>query len=119
MYIKSKLVIWGQALVCVMFAITSIVYANEAIPSITAVGGDPTLVWMQAAGFPAWAAVVAWGVMKVTQEIKAITDKLDIAISDLRKVSTDLDKRLSRVEIRMDVASNKLDNASKAFDNVI
>lgn len=115
---KSKLVIWSQALVCVMFAITSVVYASEPLPNITA-GSDPTLVWMQAAGFPAWAAVVAWGVMKVTQEIKNITDKLDLAISDLRKISTDLDKRLSRVEIRMDVANNRLDGASKALDNAI
>ena len=55
------------------------------------VSADPLLTYMQAAGFPAWAGVVAWGVLRISGEIKAISNKLDAHIMLT-------ERRLSRLE---------------------
>jgi hypothetical protein len=53
---------------------------------------DQVLAWMQAAGFPAWAGVVAWGVMRVTAMIKELSTRLDKFISTT-------EKRITRIEM--------------------
>jgi len=38
---------------------------------------DPFLTWMQAAGFPAWAGVLVWGVMRIVNEMHNISTRLE------------------------------------------
>ena len=52
---------------------------------------DPLLTYMQAAGFPAWAAVVAWGVLRITSEIRAIATRFD-------SFMLQTERRLARIE---------------------
>ena len=55
---------------------------------------DSILVWTQAAGFPAWAGVVAWASIKVISELKDIGNKLEAHI-----VGTE--RRLSLLEFKI------------------
>ena len=73
---------------------TFIAYAGPSIPGVAPF--DPILVYMQAAGFPAWAGVVAWGVLRITNEIKSIAAKLDAFI-----IQTE--RRLLRLEVHEDL----------------
>ena len=73
---------------------TLMVYAGSSTPGPTPF--DPILVYMQAAGFPAWAGVVAWGVLRITTEIKSIATKLDAFI-----VQTE--RRLIRLEAHSNI----------------
>ena len=66
--------------------------ASQSIP--LPLGVDPSLAWLQASGFPAWAVVVAWGVVKITNELRDITTRLDTYVN-----KTEL--RLSRIETQL------------------
>ena len=65
--------------------------AAQADVTPLAMTTDPVLTYMQAMGFPAWAGVVAWGVMRITGDIKTITTKLDAHIMQT-------ERRLVRIE---------------------
>ena len=80
-----------QALIALSLA-SAHVYA-VATDIIAMPSTDPLLTWMQAAGFPAWAGVVAWGVLKVVAEMKIISKKLEDFILQT-------ERRLSRLEMR-------------------
>jgi len=77
-----------------LIAITTMLYADAAVvPGPT----DSILTVMQAAGFPAWAGVVAWGVVKVSSEMRRISEKLDA-------FAMQIERRLARVEARIELA---------------
>ena len=88
---------WGE---CFLWALLSGIAAGLVFLVVTVqadagstVGVDPLLTYMQAAGFPAWAGVVAWGVLRITGEIKAISAKLDSHVMLT-------ERRLSRLEVQ-------------------
>lgn len=89
---KYILLIAMQTAICLLLAATS-VYGGDTIP----ITSDPTLQWMQAAGFPTWAAVVGWGVVKVTNEIKAIHDKMSDFANRIEHRINRLDLKIERV----------------------
>ena len=65
------------------------VYAG---PELLIPPNDQILALMQSIGFPAWAGVVAWGVMRITSLIKDMSNRLDDHIADA-------DKRIMKIEL--------------------
>lgn len=72
----SKPVFWGA--VVFTLAAVSVAIAEGVAPPVVA---DPVLSYLQAAGFPTWAAVLVWGVMQVTNEMKVFLTRLDTHIA--------------------------------------
>lgn len=62
----------------IIFVVATIAYAD---PTAAIPVADPVLRYMEAAGFPAWAGVVAWGVVHITNEMRNFTQRLDAHIS--------------------------------------
>jgi hypothetical protein len=89
---KDRISLCSFAAVLIGLTVAIIVSADTP----TAV--DPLLSIAQAAGFPAWAGVVAWGVLKVTGELKSISTKLDDHILDN-------ERRLARIEAKTELDS--------------
>ena len=95
---RDKIIWW---LVFCTAAVTAMAVADS---SATATTSDPLLSYMQAAGFPTWAVVVAWGVYRITNEIKSISYKLDTFI-----IHTD--RRLVRLEAKLNLLDGPKDFA--------
>lgn len=61
-------------------------------PELVLPPNDQILAFLQSVGFPAWAGVVAWGVMRVTSMISDISTRME-------KHQMDTDNRLTKMEI--------------------
>ena len=70
---------------------------------------DPLYAYLQAAGFPAWAGVVAWGVMRITNEMRNISNKLDDHI-----ILTE--RRLSRIEAKANLLGDIMAKRDNGYD---
>ena len=62
-------------------ALAVITSVSMADPTAVIPAVDPVLRYMEAAGFPAWAGVVAWGVVHITNEMRNFTQRLDAHIN--------------------------------------
>lgn len=67
--------------VLVVAATTTYALANAVAVAAPLPINDPILTYLQAAGFPAWAGVVAWGVVHITNEMRSFTQRLDAHIA--------------------------------------
>jgi hypothetical protein len=63
---------------------TSIAFATET-SIVPVLANDPLLTYLQAAGFPAWAGLVAWATVKITNEVQNFTAKLDAHIENTNR----------------------------------
>jgi hypothetical protein len=62
----------------------SIALAAE-LPVGVPIANDPLLTYLQAAGFPAWAGLVAWATVRITNEVQNFTAKLDAHIESTNR----------------------------------
>ena len=82
----------------VLLAATS-VYAVG--PELVLPSNETLLSWLQSAGFPAWAGIVAWGVMRITTLIREISDRVDTQIGKI-------EQRISYIEARLDLLAPRI-----------
>ena len=89
-----KYLIWSLAwLLVASITLVEVIAQADVTPPLPV---DPLLAYMQAAGFPAWAAVVAWGVLRISNEFRTIATRLDSFVLQT-------ERRLARVEAQINV----------------